>query len=89
MRCCQIIVKKIADQYRIKVGDVVKLIPNSGDKTNYALHYRNRQLYLSLGMKLAKIHRMLKSKQSNWTKNYSTLTLRKEQMLLINLKIVF
>ena len=89
MRCCQIIVKKIADQYRIKVGDVMKLIPNSGDKTNYALHYRNRQLYLSLGMKLAKIHRMLKSKQSNWMKKYSTLTMRKKQMLLIILKKLF
>ena len=34
MTCCQIIVKKIADQYRTKVGDVMKLIANSGDKTN-------------------------------------------------------
>ena len=34
----------------------MKLIPNLGDKTNYVLHYRNLQLYLSLGMKLAKIH---------------------------------
>ena len=33
--------KKIADKYGIKVGDVKKLIPNLGDKTNYVLHYRN------------------------------------------------
>ena len=31
--------KKIADEYEIKVGDVMKLIPNLGNKTNYALHY--------------------------------------------------
>ena len=37
--------KKIADNYGIKVGDVMKLIPNLGDKTNYALHYRNLQLF--------------------------------------------
>ena len=43
--------KKIADKYEIKVGDVKKLIPNLGNKTNYVLHYRNLQLYLSLGMK--------------------------------------
>ena len=46
--------KKIADEYEIKVGDVKKLIPNLGNKTNYVLHYRNLQLYLSLGMKLTK-----------------------------------
>ena len=57
--------KKIADEYRIKVGDVMKLIPNLGNKTNYVLHYRNLQLYLSLGMKLTKIHIVLKFKQSN------------------------
>ena len=52
--------KEIADKYEIKVGDVKKLIPNLGNKTNYVVHYRNLQLYLSLGMKLTKIHRALK-----------------------------
>ena len=40
----------------VKVGDVMKLIPNLGSKTNYVLHYRNLQLHLSLGTKLTKIH---------------------------------
>ena len=43
--------KKSADKYEIKVGDVKKLIPNLGNKTNYVVHYRNLQLYLSLGMR--------------------------------------
>ena len=43
--------KKIADKYEINVGDVKKLVSNLGNKTNYVVHYRNLQLYLSLGMK--------------------------------------
>ena len=81
--------KKIADEYEIKVGDVEKLIPNLGNKTNYVLHYRNLQLYLSLGMKLTKIHRVLKFKQSDWMKKISILTMKKQQMLLIVLKKIF
>ena len=62
--------KKLADKYGIKVGDVKKFIPNLGDKTNYAGHYKNIQLYLSLGMKLTKIHKVLKSKQSHSMKKH-------------------
>ena len=47
-----------------------KTIPNLGKKTNYVLHYRNIQLYLSLGMKLTKIHIVIKFKQSDWMKKY-------------------
>ena len=60
--------KEIEDKYGMKVGDVKKLILNLGNKTKYMLYYRNLQLYLSLGMKLAKIRRVLKSKQSDWMK---------------------
>ena len=69
--------KKIADEYEIKVGDVKKLIPNLGNKTNYVLHYRNLQLYLSLGMKLTKIHRVLRFKQSDWMKKYIDFNTKK------------
>ena len=62
--------KRIADKFKIKVGDVKKLIPNLSNKTKYVLHYRNLQLYFSLGMKLIKIHRALQFKQSDWIKNY-------------------
>ena len=72
--CC----KKIADEYEIKVGDVKKIIQNLGNKTNYIIHYRNLQLYLSLGMKLTKIHRMLKFKQSHCMKKYIDFNTKKK-----------
>ena len=46
--------KKVSDKYGINVGDVKKLVPNLGDKTNYIVRYKYLQLYLSLGMKLTK-----------------------------------
>ena len=54
--------KNITDEYDIKIGDVKRLIPNLSNKTKYVLHYRNLQLYLSLGMKLTKTHRALQFK---------------------------
>ena len=55
MTCCQIIVK-IADKYGIKVSDVMKLIPNLGNKTDYEVYPRNLQLYMPLRMRLTKIY---------------------------------
>ena len=69
--------KNIADEYGIKVGDIKKLIPNLRDKTNYVLYYRNLQLYLFFGMKLAKIHKLLKFKQSDWMKIYINFNTKK------------
>ena len=70
MICCQIIIKKNAGNYEIKVGDVKKLIRSLSNKINYVDHYINLQLYLSLGMKLTKIHGVLKFNQSDWMKKH-------------------
>ena len=49
---------------------VEKLVPNLCDKKKYILHYRNLQLYLKLGMKLGKIHQVLRFTQKQWLKPY-------------------
>ena len=36
----------IANDYRIKIGNIDRLVPNLGNKSKYALHYRNLQMYL-------------------------------------------
>ena len=58
--------KDIVDRYGIKIDGVKKLIPNLGDKVKYVVHYKNLQYYLSLGMKLVTVHRVLSFKQRNW-----------------------
>ena len=58
----------IANKYGIKVGGVNKLVPNLRDKTKYLVHYKNLQYYLSLGIKLIKVFRILNFKQSNLLK---------------------
>ena len=47
-----------------------KLVQNLMDKTKYVLHYRNLQLYLSLGMKLKKIYRILEFNETPWMEPY-------------------
>ena len=59
----------IANKYEIEIGGVNKLVPHLGNKSKYDVHYRNFQFYLSLGMKLTKVHRILEFKQSDWLKN--------------------
>ena len=46
----------IADQYSINVGGVNELVPDLSSKKKYVPHYRNLQLYFSLGIKLIGVH---------------------------------
>ena len=82
--------RNIANYYGMNISNVNKLVQNLGNKSKYVILYRNLQLYLSLGMKLTKLHRILKFNQSDWLKNTLTLnTDKRKQMLQIVLKKIF
>ena len=70
--------KNIQEKYGISIGQVDKLIQTLSDKKNYVSHYRNLKLYLSLGLKLKKVHHVLEFDQSPWLKQYIDFNTQKQ-----------
>ena len=62
--------RDIKNKFKIGNGRVHKLIPTLNDKERYALHERNLELYLSLGLRLKKVHRVLQFNEKPWLKEY-------------------
>ena len=60
-------------------GTVKKLVPNLMNKNNHVIHHRNLQQCLELGMKLKKIHRVLKFKQKDWMESYIDVNTQKRK----------
>ena len=70
---------EIKKEHDIKTGDINKLTPNLMSKKNYVVHYRNLKYYLSQGLILKKVHRILEFKQSAWMKPYIDFNTQKRK----------
>ena len=56
-----------------------KLIPNLSSKDRYVVHASNLDLYLGLGLKVTKVHRVLEFSQSPRLKSYIDLNTEKRK----------
>ena len=57
---------KNQDIARRSTGKTKKLLQTLHDKSNYTIHYKLLQLFVRLGLKVKKVHRVLKFEQEAW-----------------------
>ena len=62
--------KELKAKLQIKGNKVPKLVPNLFDKDPITLHYVHLKLCIRLGLKLNKIHRVMRFRQSQWLKEF-------------------
>ena len=70
---------EIKKKHDTKSGGINKLAPNLMTKKNYVVHYRNLKYYLSQGLILEKVQRILEFKQSAWMKLYIDFNTQKRK----------
>ena len=72
--------KKFLEDIDLKGASTEKLIPNIHSKEIYVVHYINLKLYLSLRMRLTRIHGVMTCKQQPWLKTYTDFNTQQRKM---------
>ena len=81
--------KKIKNRFKISSGKVTKLIPTLHHREKYVLHEENLKLYLRLGLKLKRVHRVLEFSEKPWLKQYIDFNTEREKKQKTVLKKTF
>ena len=68
---------------------VSKLVTTLHDKANVVVHYRNLKQYLTLGMELVCVHKVLCFRQAAWLSSYISVTTALRQNAVDNLMKCF
>ena len=70
----------------MKIGKVQKLVPNLKNKKTYVVHMKNLDPALKHGLRLKKVHRVIRFEQSYW--RYSNADLKISLYIHINIKAI-
>ena len=65
--------RNIKDKFKLKIGNVKKLIGNLYDKKKYVLHEKLLKLYIKLGLKVTEVYRVAEGSEKPWLKKYIDL----------------
>ena len=62
--------KRMMNELQIDMPNTEKLVLTLEDKEKYVVHYKNLQFYLSQGMRLKKVHRVIEFDEEPWMESY-------------------
>ena len=62
--------KRMMNGLQIEMPNTEKLVLTLEDKEKYVVHYKNLQFYLSQGMRLKKVHRVIEFDEEPWMESY-------------------
>ena len=65
---------------------IEKLIVDQNNKTENMVHYRMLKFYVKMGVKVTKVHRVIKFKQNYMCRDYVQNNTNKEQQLKLKQK---
>jgi hypothetical protein len=68
--------KDLAAKFNIKMCKVQKLVNNLKNKINYTVHYLTLKLYIKLGLKVTRVHRILGFYQKPWMRPFVDFNVR-------------
>ena len=74
--------KQYLEKNDLTFRDTKRLTPNLHNKSRYTIHIKNLQLYMSLGLKLITIHKVLRFTQKAWLKPYILFNTEKRRVAL-------